>query len=81
MTRFGQEEIPELPPPRLALEFLDQRRRLVRAQAAALLVVDRLCRVDHLLHEGEQPLAQALDAIAVCEVHLSQFPAADLIAP
>ena len=66
----GQEQVPEAAPARLLLELLHDRRVHVRGVGRAHVVdVGLLGGVDVLVHEGEQPLLEVLDALAGLEVH------------
>ena len=64
LGRLGQEQVPQSLLARQLLELLHHRRMRVRvAGRHQLLVVHRLGRVDVLVHEREQTLAQLLAAI------------------
>ena len=70
LLAFGQEQVPEAGRPRPTLHLVHDRRcRPPILLGRVLLRVGRLVRIDDLIHEGEQPLPQPLDARAEIEVH------------
>jgi hypothetical protein len=66
----GEEQVPQPPGAGLCLQFLHDRRVELRvAGFGHLPVVDRLGRVDVLVHELEEPSPQVLAPIAEGELH------------
>ena len=76
---MGQEQVPQAPVARLALEHLDDRRVVVGvARGGHLVAVDLLGRPHVAVHEVEQPRLQVLGRRAECEVH--EIPLAAVVA-
>ncbi len=69
----GQEEVPEALRARFDLQLLDDRRHDMRVALASLARIDRLGRVDVLVHEARELLLQRERAFGVGEVHVDSL--------